>query len=360
MPEFINGLMLCEQFFNEIARPVLDKHYPVLRYSAGLIGYGSDVLGYDDVTSTDHMWGPRFYLFLSDIDILLKDEIMDAFGYEFPYSYKGYSVNFSAPDLKDNGVRHAEMISSGKMSPLIFIHTIDEYLSWYLGTADLDNLTDLDWLSFSEHRLLALTSGKIFYDGLHIKEKLDILRFYPENVKLYLLASNWSLIAEEQAYVKRCFDVGDDIGSVLVCARIADRLMRLLFLCCNTYAPYSKWFGTAFARLPVDEKIKNCISSALAARDITEREDNIVMAQKLVADLHIEQHIIDFVDIKIQSYFGRNIKVIYADKITDAIMQKLEGTEFENYPLIGSLSQVANFTNIFDKPERRDNIKKLY
>lgn len=59
----LKGLKLCEGFFNDCARAILDESFPELRYSAGLIGYGSDVLGYDDAVSTDHMWGPRFYLF---------------------------------------------------------------------------------------------------------------------------------------------------------------------------------------------------------------------------------------------------------------------------------------------------------
>jgi len=34
-----------------------------LRYAAGVIGYGSEVIGFNDEMSTDHMWGPRFLLF---------------------------------------------------------------------------------------------------------------------------------------------------------------------------------------------------------------------------------------------------------------------------------------------------------
>ena len=75
MPTFIKGRDLCRDFFFEIAKPILDSHFPQLKYSAGLLGYGSDILGYDDAVSTDHMWGPRFYLFLERNDIALKEDI---------------------------------------------------------------------------------------------------------------------------------------------------------------------------------------------------------------------------------------------------------------------------------------------
>ena len=54
MTKFIKGLELCEGFFNEYAKPIIDEYFPNLQYSAGLIGYGSDVLGYDDAVSRDH------------------------------------------------------------------------------------------------------------------------------------------------------------------------------------------------------------------------------------------------------------------------------------------------------------------
>lgn len=360
MNQFIKGLALCEGFFNEAAKPILSKHFPNLQYSAGLIGYGSDVLGYDDAISTDHMWGPRFYLFLAQKDMMYKKQILDIFSREFPYCYKGYSVNFSEPDINDGGVRHPEFIAEGKVSPLVFIESPNEYLDAYLGVHDFSSLTLVDWLTLSEHRLLAVTAGKLFVDGLHMQERRDNIQYYPEEVRLYLIASNWSLIAEEQAFVRRCHEVGDEVGSILVCSRILERLMRLSFLYCKRYAPYSKWFGKAFGLLPIDEPIKSSIYNAATAKEMNDREEYLVMAQKLLADLHNSLAITEQVDIKVETYFGRSSKVIFADKLAEATKKKLVGTSLENAPLIGSLSQVANFSAIADEVEYQKNIKALY
>jgi len=306
------------------------------------------------------MWGPRFYLFLNESDMPLKRDIEDAFGRGFPYTYKGCSVNFSAPAPGGNGMRYPESITEGPVSPLVFIHTPDGYINEYLGTSELDGLTALDWISFSEHRLLSLTSGKIFRDELNMRKTLDKLKYYPEDVRLYLIASNWSLIAEEQAFVRRCFDVGDDLGSSLVCGRIADRLMRLAFLYCGQYAPYSKWFGTAFSKLPVGEAIKNAVYRAVTASDIKTREDSITAAQLLTAELHNNSGLTEYVGVKIESYYERDIKVIFGEKIASAAMKKLAGTDFEKYPPIGTLSGVANFVGISDDLARRERVKLLY
>ncbi|MGN0477953.1 MAG: hypothetical protein ACI4GO_00815, partial [Hominenteromicrobium sp.] len=66
------------------------------------------------------------------------------------------------------------------------------------------------------------------------------------------------------------------------------------------------------------------------------------------------------VDVRIESYFGRNIQVIYADKLAAAVQKKLSGTPLDSVPLIGTLSEVANFTVIFDYPEYQGRIKVLY
>ena len=146
MSEFIKGLELSEGFFFDEAKPILDKYYPNLKYTAGLIGYGSDVLGYDDAVSTDHMWGPRFYIFLNKKDIDMKDDIFKTLSEHMPYTYKGFSVNFTEPDLNDNGVQHSKFISKGNVNPLIFIQTFSSYIIEQLGIR-LNHLIGLRFLS---------------------------------------------------------------------------------------------------------------------------------------------------------------------------------------------------------------------
>jgi len=356
MKEFIKGLDLSESFFNECALPLLQKYYPGLRYSAGLIGWGSDVLGYDDAVSADHNWGPRVYLFLKEEDKSKKQELKDMFAENLPYEHRGYSVNFA----NINGESHMKPISEGKVKPLMDILTVDEYLAdWYLGRSDLTNLTDLDWLTFSEHRLLGVTSGKIFKDDLGFKEKLEPLRFYPENVRLYLIASNWTIISVEQAFVNRCAYVGDNIGSALVCGRIADRLMRLAFLYCKKYAPYGKWFGTAFSKLSVKDELKDALLKAVTAFDIETREDELVRAQKLVIDMHNEAGITEFFNAEISDY-GRNAKIIFVYELIDAIKEKLKGTGLEKYPFIGSFCGVANLEELWDYMPLMKKAKMIY
>ncbi len=362
MGRFIKGMELCENFFNECARQVIEDHFPELRgkYSAGLIGYGSDVLGYDDAVSTDHMWGPRFYLFLDKRDISRKSEIFQALCAELPFTYEGYSVNFSEPDMEDCGVRHPEYIHEGKVNPLIFIQTLDEYLTEQLGTSDLDHIEPYEWLAFSEHRLLSLVSGKFFADGLNCEGILSKIKYYPEEVKIYLIASNWECISQEQAFVKRCGECGDDIGSRIICARICERLMRLCFLYKDTYAPYSKWFGTAFGKLAVDGKVKLAISGALSADSLSERERRLVEAQAMLAGMHNESGITEAVDYQVENYFGRDIKVIFADKFAEAAAERLKGTAFDKVPLIGTLSQAGGLAAVADDKKYSRQIMELY
>lgn len=360
MGDFIKGMALCESFFHDCAKGILEEFFPGLRYSAGLIGYGSDVLGYDDAVSMDHMWGPRFYLFLSKDDLSQKGRIFRVLSEKLPYTYKGFSVNFTPPDANDCGVQHPKLIGEGTVNPLIFIETFESFLAEQLGITDLDHIQPFEWLSFSEHRLLSLVSGKFFVDGLNCAGVISKIRYYPRNVKLYLIASNWDILASEQAFIKRCGECGDEIGSRIICARIAERLIRLCFLYNDTYAPYSKWFGTAFSKLDVGKDIKPAIEGALSASSLTEREEKIVEAQALVADLHNASGLTDFVDYRIEKYFGRNIKVIFADKFAQAVAKELQNTPFEKIPLIGTFSQIGGLSEFSDEKKFYKRITGIY
>ncbi len=68
MRRFVSGRELNRLYYQETVAPIISSDFRRLRYSAALIGPGSDVLGYDSERSTDHGWGPRLLLFLADDD----------------------------------------------------------------------------------------------------------------------------------------------------------------------------------------------------------------------------------------------------------------------------------------------------
>ena len=97
----------------------------------------------------------------------------------------------------------------------------------YLGKYPPDAYDEADWLCFDEQRLLALTSGEVFQDEVGLTALRRQLAVYPDAVWRDLLASQWANLAQEQAFIQRTAQTGDDLGSRILAARTAERLMRL-------------------------------------------------------------------------------------------------------------------------------------
>ena len=88
------------------------------------------------------------------------------------------------------------------------------------------------------------------------------LAYFPRDVWLYKIACQWRRIAEEQAFVGRAGIAGDELGSRVIAGRLVRDVMRMAFLLERRYAPYSKWFGSAFARLPVAASLAPTMNTA--------------------------------------------------------------------------------------------------
>jgi hypothetical protein len=92
MNSFAPCLDVSEVYFREIVRPIIEENFPGLRYTAALIGSGSEVLGLDTEISSDHDWAPRAFIFVSDSDYLaLGKKIEDVIVRKRPKTFKGYS-----------------------------------------------------------------------------------------------------------------------------------------------------------------------------------------------------------------------------------------------------------------------------
>src|SRR5207237_6360337 len=108
----------------------------------------------------------------------------------------------------------------------------------------------------SSQHLRELTMGALHHDAIgELTELRERLAWYPHDVWLYLLAAGWQRIGQEEHLMPRAGYVGDELGSALIGSRLVRDIMNLCFLLEKQYAPYPKWFGTAFQRLHSAQEI---------------------------------------------------------------------------------------------------------
>lgn len=318
MPRFIPGLTLSELFFTELVEPLLTAHYPDLKYTAGLIGPGSEVLGYDTPQSTDHHWGPRLLLFLSDTDYHhAQHNIWTMLSNNLPYTFRGYSINFGTPD--QFGVQLLHEINEGPVNHLVEIFTVKSFFKEHLNVNPYPEITSAHWLRFSERKLLEVTQGKIFHDDIHLEEIRKKFTYYPRDIWLLLLSRQWYHISQEEAFMGRCGAVGDELGSKILTARLIQRLMRICFLMEKTYAPYSKWFGTAFTKLASAKKLTPIFNEALAAQTWKDREKLLSQAYMEVAILHNKLEVTKPIETAVTPFYNRPYLIIHARNFSDEI-----------------------------------------
>ena len=249
--DFQPGLQVSRVFYHEIVQPILATEFPGLAYAAGLVGPGSDVLGYDDSMSMDHDWGPRLLLFLNEQECRqLGGRLHSTLADRLPPTFLGYPTNFSAPDPDDNGTQQMVAVDSGSaISHRVTVQTPHQFFTDQLGIDLGHPLEPADWLTLPEQRLRSVTSGELFHDAIGLAQIRDSFAYYPRDVWLYLLGCGWARIGQEEHLMGRAGYGGDELGSALIGARLVRDIMRLAFLMQRTYAPYPKWFGRAFHEL---------------------------------------------------------------------------------------------------------------
>ena len=223
---FIKGLELSELFHRKAVKPILTKRFPDLTYSAALIGLGSEVLSFDTPQSMDHDWGPKLMLFLGEADHeTYHDEIDQTLRQELPGEIHGYATSFGH---HEDGTTVMTATDSGPINHGVLLLTVQRFFKSLLNFDPLGNIPAVAWASVPENRLLMLTLGRVFHDGLGQLGPIRArLRYYPDDVWLYFLAAQWRRIAQEEAFMGRCGQVGDDLGSRLIAARLVRDLMHL-------------------------------------------------------------------------------------------------------------------------------------
>lgn len=361
-PTFIPGLRLNRIFYFDVVRTLINQYFPGLVHSAALIGYGSDVLGYDTPMSTDHGWGPRLQLFLSPQDHAnLATPLHEMLCAKLPPTVEGYSTHFSQPNLADNGTQVLKPYTGGPVNHLVKIETVDRFFTSSLGVSPDTPLTAWDWLALPEQKLLELTAGEVFHDGLQtLGPARARFAYYPQDVWKVKLAAQWQRISEEEPFVGRTGDLGDDVGSWIIAARLVRDLMKLTFLYSCRYAPYSKWLGIAFSRLTIATHLLPHMQALTTAADWRTRETHLIALYQRLAIEHNRLGITPALSASIQNFFGRPYQVIFANRFAQAISVTITDPALRNLAHIGAVDQFTDCVAIHSNGNLAASLKNIY
>lgn len=362
--DFIPGLKLSELFYAEAVRPLLASHFPNLRHSAALIGNGSEVLGFDTPMSRDHDWGARLQLFLAEADHVQQAQaIDDMLAHNLPYEFRGYPTNFAPPNPNDNGTRLTEAIDEGPINHRVQVTTIANYFQEYLDIDIAQPMQPADWLSLSEQRLRTITAGAVFHDDLGLEQVRERFAYYPHDVWLYLLACGWARIGQEEHLMGRSGFVGDEIGSALIGSRLVRDVMRLCFLMERTYAPYPKWFGTAFRLLDCGKELEDTLMSALTAVTWQNRQQHLITAYETIANMHNSLGLTTPMPEKVTGFHERPFQVIAFHGFSEALLAQTQDPAMRRKAgrsPIGSLDQFSDSTDLTSDLSWRPMIRQFY
>jgi hypothetical protein len=337
---FLPGRELCGAFYEEAVRPLLSGR----QHSAALLGWGSDVLGYDTERSTDHGWGPRLLLIVDPADV---EPVSGRLDDQLPELFRGRPVRYGWDDVP---VRHH-----------VHVTTLRSWVRDQLGVDATRPMSSVDWLVVPQQRLLGVVAGSVYADepgGL--TELRRSLSWYPDQLWRWMLACQWRRLAQEEAFVARTAEVGDELGSAITAARLARDIMRLALLLDRTYAPYQKWLGTAFQRLRHPDGLPGHLADVLNARDVKSREDALAQAYVFLGTRHNNTGLTESVDPTVSDYFQRPARVLLADRFTEACLATVTDAALRRLPLVGAIDQAVDSTDLLQAPENYLRLASLY
>lgn len=326
MPEFAPGRELARAFYDEVVRGLIGD----LEHSAALLGWGSDVLGFDTARSTDHGWGPRLCVFVHAPEVERVRAAVDA---GLPDEFRGWPTRYGWDDVP--------------VSSHVNVKPLGEWLERQLGYDARGGLSTLQWLTTPQQLLSEIASGEVFWDGTgELTPLRKALEWYPDDVWRWLVGCQWWRIDQEEPFVGRAAEVGDELGSRVVASRLARDAMRLGFLLERRYAPYAKWLGSAFARLDCAVEVGPALERMLAADDFAERESGWIEAIEALARRYNALGLTVHLGPTVRNFHSRPFRVIDAGRFATACIESVSDSWLRALPRVGAIDQLLDSTDV--------------
>ena len=235
----MNGLELSRAFYESYGAPLLHEQFPEQEglVAVGLLGSGSECLGFGDEVSRDHDFEPGFCLLLPGEDVIDRRTafLLERAYAKLPKEFMGFKRSAVAPV---GGARHGVLRTA-------------DFFTEKVGAPD-GILTMDQWLKLPQQALLEATAGEIFRDDFgEVTTIRTALTAMPEDVRRKRLAGHLLVMAQAGQYnYLRCLKHGEPAAGQLAVNEFVKSCIEVVFLLNKAYAPYYKWSFRALRRLP--------------------------------------------------------------------------------------------------------------
>ena len=234
----MKGLELSRRYYDACGKPMLERQFPQLagRVAVGLVGEGSECLGFDDAISRDHDFGPAFCLWLTQEDY-------DAYGKDLQAAYDALPKDFLGVPGR---------IASSQGGGRVGVQEIHAFYRQFVGEEQPPRSL-LRWLYLPDAALASATNGEVFADPLgEFSAIRSALSAYPEDVRIQKLAARAAIMAQSGQYnYGRCMRRGETVAAELALREFAQAAISLVYLLNRRYTPYYKWMFRGMEDLPI-------------------------------------------------------------------------------------------------------------
>lgn len=280
----ISGLELSKCYYETYGKAMLKEQFPEYadRVAAGLVGHGSECLGFDDMWSKDHDFGPGFCLWLTEKDYEKVGQKMQEAYEALPKAFTGYPA------------RNTSKRGGGRVGVL----SIPEFYEEFTGNGA--------WSEMEDEKLAMAVNGEMFDDPLGefsaIREQLQ--NGMPFAVWKRRLANAVALTAQAGQYnYGRCKKRNDIVAANLALDEFVREGMRTAYLLNRRYMPYYKWAWRGLENLerlselkPLFEQVlssegeRESVVEEICARLLEElKRQNLTYGEETFLELHVER-----------------------------------------------------------------------
>lgn len=268
----MNGLELSRKYFDEVLYKKIKENFDI-PISAGLIGYGSECYGFDDLISRDHDFYPMPCIWIREEDYIKNREKIEKFMNSLENKYMGYEI-----------INKSEWGENRRG----FLN-IEDYIYSFLGSTKGPK-NDMEFRNIPQYLLSSFTNGEIFIDELGIITKIrEKVKYYPEDIRLNMMSTRCMKIHREGVYnYTRCIRRNEYVASTQALGLFITNVIELYFLINKMYCPYYKWQHKMLKS--IEPEIYELLKKLVLQETSYNSKINIIdeISNKIVEDLKIE------------------------------------------------------------------------